>query len=360
MDIKAFPVFTYGGSLDPSEAPSFASLVTDAQLPETFIVCSSSKEATFDDVGFYTILGDDSSDWLTVIVWPLWGGVTLTVIWDREPHFAGYIPNPIVDHWYHTCLKMDLITKEIEFAVNGLLMEKAVGKNITNMPSKLQMNIGVGQDKRQYRGSVANIQIFAEGDIKEISAAPCKQRQGTLLLWNPNLWRVVGSNWLLKEEYEEIICVPYERYNLAISSKITLEESLNICKEKLKNSFIPYPENHSAFLKYVAWHQDITGGRCTKVWTPLTDLTSEGVFLNMNNNSIQQYQIWDKGQPNGGKNENFAVINLQYAAMNDANERMSFCSTCSLSSSLLLRLDGVCEDSIIGNLHPKLTSSLPK
>ena len=62
-DIKAFPVFTYGGSLDPSEAPSFASLVTDVQLPETFIICSSSKEATFDDVGFYTILRDDSSDW---------------------------------------------------------------------------------------------------------------------------------------------------------------------------------------------------------------------------------------------------------------------------------------------------------
>ena len=198
ITVQGFPVFTFDGFLDISEAPSYASLASDVKLPDNFVICSSSKEATFNYVDFYTILGDDSSDWLTVIVWPLWGGVTLTVIWDREPHFAGYIPNPIVDHWYHTCLKMDLITKEIEFAVNGLLMEKAVGKNITNMPSKLQMNIGVGQDKRQYRGSVANIQIFAEGDIKEISAAPCKQRQGTLLLWNPNLWRVVGSNWLLK------------------------------------------------------------------------------------------------------------------------------------------------------------------
>ena len=56
--VQAFPVFTSDGSLDHLEAPSFASLVGDVKLPETSIVCSSSKEATFNEVGLYTIFGE--------------------------------------------------------------------------------------------------------------------------------------------------------------------------------------------------------------------------------------------------------------------------------------------------------------
>ena len=78
-------------------------------------------------------------------------------------------------------------------------------------------------------GSVANIQIFKEGDIREISEEPCRKREGTLLPWNPQLWKVVGLHWLLKEEYEEMVCYPYERYNLAIPSMITLDEGYPIC-----------------------------------------------------------------------------------------------------------------------------------
>ena len=350
--IQAFPVFTFDGSLDHSESPSFASLVADVHLPESFIVCSSSKEATFNEVGLYTILGEDSKDWLTLIIWPSLGKVWATVYWDREYlyHTGGDLENPKLDHWYHICLKVDLSKPEIEFALNGVLLGNGVGKNITNAPSKLKMKIGVGEDNRQFHGSVANIKVFKEGNITEISAAPCKDRQRTLLTWDPRLWRVEGSHWLLKEEYEEIVCYPYKCYNLAVSSELTLDESMNICKEKLNNGFIPYPENHPIMMKYVAWHKNTTGGTCPYVWTPLSDENSEGLFLNMNDNSSVQYQVWDKGEPNGGENENYVAIAIQTAALQDVEENRLFCSTCYLSSSLLLQLDGVCEDSFIGNL----------
>ena len=227
---------------------------------------------------------------------------------------------------------------------------EAVGKNITNVPRKLRMNIGVGQDNRQFHGSVANIQVFKEGDITEISATPCQERQGTLLSWNPDVWKVEGSHWLLINEYEEIICALHEHYNLAVASEITLHESMDICKEKLNNSIIPYPKNQSAFMMYLAWYQDVTGGVCPKIWTPLSDRYSEGVFLNLNDNSTVQYQIWNKAEPNGGKIENYVKINVQDAALHDVNGNNLFCSACSLSSSLSLQLDGVCEDSFLGNL----------
>ena len=350
--VQAFPVFTFDGSLDHSAIPSFASLVADVQLPESFIVCSSSKEATFNEVGLYTILGEDSKDWLTLIIWPSLGKVWATVYLNGEYHFktGGDLENPKLDHWYHICLKFDLSKTEIEFAINGVLSGKAVGKNITNVPRKLKMNIGVGQDKRQFHGSVAKIQVFKEGDITELSAAPCKERQGTLLSWNPDVWKVEGSHWLLINEYEEIICALHEHYNLAVASEITLHESMDICKEKLNNSIIPYPKNQSAFMMYLAWYQDVTGGVCPKIWTPLSDLYSEGVFLNLNDNSTVQYQIWNKAEPNGGKIENYVKINVQDAALHDVNGNNLFCSTCYLSSSLFLQLDGVCEDSFLGNL----------
>ena len=155
---------------------------------------------------------------------------------------------------------------------------------------------------------------------------------------------------MMIEEYEEVICAPYEHYNLAIPSEITLNDSMDICEEKLNNGIIPYPANHSAFLRYVAWHQKTTGGNCPFVWTPLTDQNSEGVYLNMNNNSDVQYKNWDKTEPNGGKNENHVMIKVQTADLYDVNEKKAHCSACSLSTSMYLQLDGVCEDSFIGNV----------
>ena len=133
---------------------------------------------------------------------------------------------------------------------------------------------------------------------------------------------------------------------------------MDICQEKLNSSAIPYPDNHSAFQKYVTWYRNITRDTCPYVWTPLSDKYSEGTFLNMNNNSTVQYQIWDKTQPNGGENENYAAIFVQTAALRDVNENRLLCSTCSLSSSLILRLDGVCKDSFIGKFFYDMGDSI--
>ena len=348
--VQAFSVFKYDGSLSPSETPSFASLVSNVQLLETFIVCSSSKEETFNKVGFFTIFGDDGSEWLTVGIRPFWPVVVLIVYWDGGFYLAGEIENPKLDYWYHICLKVDLLKDEIKFAINGELLGKVVGVNITNTPSKLNISIGVGQDNKQFHGSVANIQVYREVSITKMSASPCKVRQESLLAWNSQDWKIVGSHWLLTTENQEMICFPYELYNLAVPSKITLMESMDICKEKLNNGVIPHPENQSAFQNYVTWHRKTTGDSCPTVWTPLSDQNSEGVFLNMNNNSEEPFQKWGKAEPNGGKSENNVKINLKTAAMYDVDEKSFACSTCSLSTSLLLQLDGVCEDSFIGNI----------
>ena len=131
-----------------------------------------------------------------------------------------------------------------------------------------------------------------------------------------------------------------------------MKESMDICRSKLNNSIIPFQQDPEMLIKYVAWYKNTTGGRCKRIWTPLSDQTEEGLFLNMNDNTTVESPAWDNGKPDGGKDENFVVIDLDKGAegvLNDVPEinKLS-CSSCLLSSFLLLKLDGLCKDSLIG------------
>ena len=52
----------------------------------------------------------------------------------------------------------------------------------------------------------------------------------------------------------------------------------------------------------------------------------------------------------GGRDENFVVISVARKALVDVPEKTRGCSSCSVSSSLLLKLDGLCKDSMIGKI----------
>ena len=169
-----------------------------------------------------------------------------------------------------------LTKSEVEVAVNGVTLGSVLDKNLANIPTKLKMNIGKSSDNPQFQGSVANIQVFKEGNATKISALPCKLQQSTILPWNPKHWKLAGSHWSLVEEFEEIFCAPSDHYNLAIPSRITINESMNICKHKLNNSAIPFHQDSETFLKYIVWHKNTTGGACSNIWTPFSDELLEG------------------------------------------------------------------------------------
>ena len=182
---------------------------------------------------------------------------------------------------------------------------------------------------------------------------PCKHRQNAILPWDPNSWSVEGSEWSLVEEFEEILCYPNDHYNLAIPLKMSIHESMDTCNHKLNNSIIPFPQDLETFHKYVTWYKNTTGGTCSSMWAPVTDENSEGIYLNMNSNAVEEFLPWDASEPNGGKDENFVRISVSKGGLLDASHYKISCSSCLLSSSLLLQLDGLCEHSMIGNLEIK-------
>ena len=359
----AFPIFTFDSSPTSPATPSYAQLVKDVQLPnDSFILCSSVKQARFEDFSFFSVDGSDAQEWLKIRLQTFGNEVKLGLLWHGSFHRVGMLQDPRLDYWYHICARVDLDARQIEVAVNGQVMGRASKENVNDskfaesIPSRLKMKLGVAFAKPQFHGSVANIRVFKDGNLADLSRFPCKNRLNAILTWETKSWEMVGSDCSLTEEFDDIFCDISNNYNLAITSKISFQESLDICKKKLNNSIIPFQEEHELFLKYVTWHNVTSGGTCSHIWTPFSDEYSEGTFMNMNmnNNTRTTVQFWADNEPNGDNDENFVQISRLAKGLNDAASNLLSCSSCSISSSLLLQLDGRCRDSVIGNIRDKL------
>ena len=349
---QPFQVFTFNGTSSTSTpTPSYAYLVNDVDLPDKFILCTSVKQARFDDVGFYVISGKNSGEWLTTQFTKFTNETWLTLWWDESRYWVGKLKNPMLDIWYHICLEFDFKLIAIDANVNGQLIGRVQGKNITNKPAKLRIKIGLGYTNKQFQGSVTNIKVLKELNTSNTLTKPCTQGKNDIISWSPENWTLVGSKWSLIEDFEEQVCVPSNFYDLAISTKMAIYESMNICRHKLNNSIIPFEQDNDSFLRYISWHTKITGGACSYIWTPLTKMETEGSFLNMNDNTKTTIQNWARGQPNGGKYEKFVLINVVQKALADSEADWPSCSSCRISNMLLLQLDGRCEQSVIGNVR---------
>ena len=58
LAIEAYPVLVFNNTQSlKKQDPSYAFLAKEVHLPEEFTLCSSIKQARFDDVGFFTIRG---------------------------------------------------------------------------------------------------------------------------------------------------------------------------------------------------------------------------------------------------------------------------------------------------------------
>ena len=204
LEVHAFPVFTFSDTFYPPAPPSFASLTRTVELPGTFILCSSSKQARFDDRAFYTVLGEDGSQWLTVLFEQPQDQLELWIIWNKSQYRMGNLTKPRVNYWYHICLQVEVEGNKITVSVNGEVVGTLVGEKITK-PKNLCMVLGKSCNynfvEEQFQGSMSNIQVFStyiNPNITALSSEPCGLKGG-LLSCHPDNWRVEGERWVLVE-----------------------------------------------------------------------------------------------------------------------------------------------------------------
>ena len=350
-------MFTFSDTFYPPAPPSFASLTRNVELPKIFILCSSNKQVRFDDRGFYSVLGEDGSQWLSVIFFQYPEAVDIWIFWDKGMYKLVSIGNPKVNYWYHICLEIDLEENKITASVDGKLVGSVHEQNITNIPTYLKINLGkwlsTDYEEDQFQGSVTNVQAFTvatDHNITALTSQPCGVT-GDILAWQVQDWRVEGTRWLLVEELEESVCDQGDNYTVAIPVQMGIHEAMDICKMKLKNSTMPYQEDIVSLQAYTTWYFNITDGLCRAVWTPFSDEVDEGLFVNMFDNTKAAFLPWAASCPNGGTTDNFVRIASSSRLYRDTQTDGYgiCCSSCLLDRSLLLRLDGLCEDSYIGD-----------
>ena len=198
---------------------------------------------------------------------------------------------------------------------------------------------------------MTNIQVLTVSynhNISALSSEPCST-EGDVLAWHPGDWRVEGDRWLLVEETGDSVCDQGNSYTIAIPVEMAIQEAIDICRNKLNKSILPYHEDQDSLHSYTSWYLNITGGLCHSVWTPFSDVKTEGLFLNINDGSEARYLPWEAAQPNGGSDENYVRIMLRMSLYRAVPlDSPQICTSCLLDRSLLLRLDGLCEDSYIG------------
>ena len=141
---------------------------------------------------------------------------------------------------------------------------------------------------------------------------------------------------------------------MAIPVEMGFNDAMNICREKLNGSSIPDHTDLASLHQFVGWYNQTTGGSCYSIWTPFSDKEVEDTFVNLNTNSNASLgtELWDVSEPNGGEDQNYVRAAFpKYLYRDNPEEREGVCSACVLERALLLRLDGLCEDSFIGDIE---------
>ena len=295
--------------------------------------------------------------WLSMTLWQLPEGVFFWVQINNAWTKLKQIKNPRLFYWYHACLEIEIKNSTFSAAVNGEFTGTvALETNFTNSPSNLRMTIGDWANfdliKVQFHGSVSNLQVFTTSsnpNITTLSSEPCRY-EGDMLSWRAEDWRVEGTRWVMEEETKESVCDQENTYAVAIPVEMGIHKAMDICRKKLKNGIMPYQEDHESLQSFAVWYNMTTGGACNNIWAPFADDKSEGQFLNMNDDSEAKILFWAYYQPNGGTQQNFVSLSTLTYLYNDvSNQAKDVCTSCLLHRSLLLRLDGLCEDSYIGD-----------
>ena len=89
-------------------------------------------------------------------------------------------------------------------------------------------------------------------------------------------------------------------------------------------------------------------GSCPTVWLPLSDEEKEGVWENTNTKDLSKFLRWGIGQPNGLKTQNHAALDVENLLFLDYSSEIKECVSCTLKTTTILNLRGVCPDSYLG------------
>ena len=325
-------------------------------LPSWFIICSSHQVGRFDNMAPYHIYGANGAPWFSFI---LSQDIDVFYVWgyfgENHTMLLGLIDEePRLYFWYHICFEMDTKLSLISTAINGEMIANMSHPMLGyNVAPSLEGYISLGkwknpnrQNEEQFHWTISNIQVYAGGlDIMKLSAFPCSSK-GDILTWETMTWTVVGDGVSRQDKDPETVCSKTNQRNLAIPVNMNRKNAMNICR-KLGRSYMTAALNLEHLAAFTIEFSEKTGGACTYIWTPYSDWSQEGVFINLEDKTPLNYSAWYEGQPNGFRLEDAIQIKLNVKDVKksywDKWQNREACFSCSSTRLLILHLLGVCQ-----------------
>ena len=300
--------------------------------------------------------GANGNPWLTFSAWTF---NHLHVLW-VDVNFGEWVSlhnleKPLTHVWMHICADIDTKNGNFSVSLNGRNMKKFVISSLkVNKPRILSLEIGlsklsfVGEDVKQFYGSVTNINVFKfdyKISIEHLSSHLCDYT-GDYMSWKDASVQLKGPNVKQTRDKNNTVCETQSEIKLVLPNKYTQMEAQHCC-EILGGGRMPGVNNKNELDKYVTLIQE-SQNSCSSVWVPISDEVEEGEWRNIYTGNIETYLPWAPKQPNGETSQNSAALSLDVLSYNDVTKTDKFCASCTLNVNTTFRLQGVCPQSYLG------------
>ena len=353
----AVRVFDFDGahSAAPGSPLSSATLTNgqEKRLPDRFILCFSTKLSKVDGKNPFVIYGQNNAPWLA---FGFWDSGTEVILWAEAQKAWGRfhaVLNPWTHVWKHVCADVDTINGNLSVSLGG---EEPIFRRIdklgTQKPEYISSKLVVGitnssWDHRsdQFLGSIANINIYSVETNNSVECLSMKSSsKGDIFAWENMIFEMIGNGVIIEEV--NLSNNPIQTRQIFLPMMLFWHDAVTYCKN-LGNGWMTDISDQDDLNISIDMIQ-LLGESCKFLWIPVSDETVEGVFRNTNTGNLETYLPWSPSAPKNNDAENYVMLDIDEQEYYDVNANFMRCVTCTLQSTTIFKLKGLCENSYLG------------
>ena len=338
---------------------SSATLTNDHKqsLPQRNILCFSTKLSELDEKSRLVVNGEDNKPWLAFRFFGI-------ILWtETQGGFVEYdiLEKPWTHAWKNICADVDAVSGNVSVSLTG---REAITKHNegikTNKPRGLagKIIIGIckgksfGRSTGQFYGSVSNINIHNH-KMNVLNSEVSKYHPGNIggiLAWTNMVFELKGNGVSIREAETQY---PNRSRQVLLPVKTDWHEGNQFCKHLGKGKMTEF-SNKDELNTTVELVKGLTES-CTFLWTPVTDESVEGEYRSINSGDKVSFLPWALTNPTGASSANYVALNFEDMSFYDLSSR-KFCVSCTMTTTRLFRLRGLCQDSYMGKVNHRSLS----
>ena len=333
-------------------SPLSSATLTNGQeeaLPERFILCFSTKLSKLDEKSPFVLNGKNNKPWLAFRFFGI-------ILWaETQGGFVEYhvLEKPWTHVWKHICADVDTVSGNVSVSLTGREEITKHNEGIkTNKPKYLagKVVIGIckgksfGRSTGQFYGSVSNINIHSHkrSVLNHELLKYNPSNNGNILAWKNMVFELKGQGVNIREVDTQN---SNQIHQVLLPVKTDWQDGNQFCKYLGKGRMTEISNKDE-----LNTTRELVKGlieSCAFLWIPVTDECVEGEYRSINSGNTVTYLPWAPTNPSGTSSANYVALNLEDMGYYDLSSR-KFCVSCSMTTTTVFRLRGLCQDSYVG------------